>query len=248
MGLQDHMVRKNPGETSSHDVSSTGLKESLPNPSDEQSIALSFFINEVLEEEKAVVSREIHDILSQQLTGLKMDLSRIDAGRLSAREVTERLCELMRLADTMIDSVRKIAMDLRPAMLDDLGLLATLEWRCQQFETQTGMRCNFISDISSHTFEKGFSNGVYRILQEALTNIKRHAEASIVTVSVRSDKNMFSLAVNDNGKGFAKVDEATSFGIFGMKERARLLRGTLSVQSEEKKGTTVTTVLPLNQV
>lgn len=223
-------------------------KESLPNPSDEQSIALSFFINEVLEEEKARISRDIHDILSQQLTALKMDLSRIDAGRLSAKEVSERLRELMRLADTMIDSVRKIAMDLRPAMLDDLGLLATLEWRCQQFEAQTQMRCNFISDIRSHTFEKGFSNGVYRILQEALTNVKRHAKASIVTVSVRSDKNMFSLEVNDNGKGFTNVVEETSSGIFGMKERARLLGGTLSIQSEEKKGTTVTTILPINQV
>jgi signal transduction histidine kinase len=247
MGSHNHVKRKNSAEVSGRKKTPSPRNESPSIQLDEQSIALSTFINEVLEEEKALISRELHNVLGQQLTALKMDLFQIASKQLGASEASQRLGETISLADTIIDTVRKISTDLRPSMLDDLGLLATLEWHCQQFQVATGITCNFIADINNVEFEKGFSNGVYRILHEALTNVKRHAEASRVTVEVHRDKTIFSLKVADNGVGIMKHG-VKSFGLLGMKERARLLGGTLRLHSEEKKGTTVTVVLPLDQI
>lgn len=216
-----------------------------PDETTENLPVLSALVNEVLEEERANISREIHDVLSQQLTALKMDLSKIAGKHMNGIEVIAELNESMSLIDTIIDSVRKIAMDLRPAMLDDLGLMAALEWQCREFQSKTKISCIFKTEFNDFSFEKGFSNGVFRILQEALTNVKRHANASQVTVFIRREKDFFVLEVADNGKGILKQDSVKSLGILGMKERARLLGGALHIYREEKKGITVKAVLPL---
>jgi signal transduction histidine kinase len=211
------------------------------------SITHHSYIHEILEEDRARIAREIHDVLGQQLTCLKMDLSNMVANPLRELEFIEKVNESIRLVDTIIDTTRKISMDLRPAILDDLGLLAALEWQCREFELQTRIPCSFKTEVDGDSFERRFSNGVFRVLQEALTNIRRHARATIVTVLIRREKDFFTLEVNDNGQGVHPLDAKKTLGILGMTERAQLLGGTFHLHSEEKLGTTVEVVLPIIQ-
>ncbi|MFL5764134.1 MAG: histidine kinase [Bacteroidia bacterium] len=204
-------------------------------------------IQEVRENERAHIAREIHDELGQQLTALKMDigwvLSRHPDGD---SEVNGKLAQMLALSDGIIDTVRRISSELRPAIIDDLGLTAALEWKCNDFNENSGVRCNFSSNVKERKFSNALSINFYRVLQEALTNVMRHASATRVDVCFSENESELVLEIIDNGKGMVPDTgrKRKALGILGMKERAALLGGVLNIISTKDKGTHIILNLP----
>jgi signal transduction histidine kinase len=218
---------------------------------EDQLRALSAHVESVREEERTGIAREIHDTLGQALTALKMDIAWI-ARRVSenspARDaILDKLQAMSRATDEVLDQVRRISADLRPGVLDDLGILAALEWQGQQFEERTGASCIIHSNLGAERLDRELSTAVFRIFQEALTNIARHAEATRVDVSLDRDRGWLRLEVQDDGKGIPPeaVHRATSLGLLGIRERARRLGGTATVRPSDGKGTVLSLSLPL---
>ncbi|MES2761889.1 MAG: PAS domain S-box protein [Bacteroidota bacterium] len=211
-------------------------------------IALSNHLQSIREEERKSVAREIHDELGQQLTALKMDIDWVLHKQTNPdSKVIHKLQEMLNMNDGIINTVRRISSDLRPALIDDLGLIATIEWKCADFEERSGIKCGFISKVRERKFSKDFSIHVYRILQESLTNINRHADAKQVSVLLTENQNELFLEINDNGKGISQenLHNSKRLGILGMKERAGLLKGELEITGNVKQGTCVKLKLSL---
>lgn len=208
---------------------------------------LSSYLEKVREEERTSIAREIHDELGQQLTGLKMDVSWV-ARRLKDNDevVTEKIQGMIQLIDDTVKTVRKIASELRPGILDDLGLIAALDWQSKEFEKRTGIKCNFKSDQLDHHFNKNISTGIFRIYQEALTNVARHANASQVDSSISvHDSNFVEITVQDNGIGIKnELSDRSTLGLIGMRERAYMMNGELQISSNEGKGTRIYLKIP----
>ncbi len=209
--------------------------------------ALAARIQAVREEERANIAREIHDELGQALTALKMDVVWL-VRKLPESESPERakIISMLKLIDGTIQAVRRIAAELRPGMLDDLGLAAAIEWQTQEFQARTGVECQVLLPEEVLVLDEERSTAVFRIFQETLTNVARHAEASRVIVSLERTPQEFVLNVTDNGKSFeaATVFGSKSLGFLGMKERALILGGSLEVHGNLGKGTTVTVRVP----
>lgn len=203
---------------------------------------LSFRLAHAREAERSNVAREIHDELGSTLTSVKFDLSWA-VEKNGNREPFE---EVFRGLDAAIRSVKKICTALRPSVLDDLGLLAALEWQLGQFGKKTGIRCRIIKHGAEPSLPQDVATGIFRIFQETLTNIARHAEASRVMVEFRHDETEILLTVTDNGKGIDPVKTAgsKSLGILGMSERAQALGGMLSVHPATPRGTRVALSIP----
>ena len=209
---------------------------------------LSNHIQHIREEERKLVSRELHDELGQQLTALKMEIGWIISKQTNEDKViVSKLQEIFHFSDGLIATVRRILADLRPAIIDDLGLVAALEWKCDDFTEKTGIPCYFISNINERVFEDNFSINIYRILQESLTNISRHAEAKSVTVLVSENETTLFLVITDDGNGICTeiTKKGKTLGILGMKERAALLGGELDIIGIPNKGTSIKLKLPL---
>ncbi len=203
----------------------------------------------VREKERTRIAREIHDELGQQLTALKMDISWIIKKLvLSDKPITEKLSNMIGLIDDTVKMVRRISSDLRPGILDDLGLIPALEWQGEEYEKRTGIKWNFCTNISDIPLDQTISTNIFRIFQEALTNIIRHSAATQINTSVEKIGEYLELTIKDNGKGFnvGKLRNKDSWGIVGIKERAALLNGKLVIESEKLKGTTITLKIPLN--
>ncbi|MHB8401777.1 MAG: sensor histidine kinase, partial [Bacteroidia bacterium] len=204
-------------------------------------------LNHSIEEERSNIAREIHDELGQQITALKMDIAWVLHKQTNAEEaVLAKLQSTLNMIDDFVYSIRRISADLRPAIIDDLGLLATLEWKCQDFEKRMDIPCKFISKVKEREFEKHFSINVYRILQETLTNINRHAQAKSVIVSVSENEKELLLEITDDGIGVsqATILKSKHLGIVGMKERAAMLGGKLTIEGTTGKGTHTKLILP----
>jgi len=206
------------------------------------------------EEERIRIARELHDELGEALTAQKFGLSLIRQ-RLNGRdqpfprdEIFAKLESLAALADGTAQRVRRLCTELRPAILDDLGLLAAIEWQAQEFQTRTGIECNLIRKIDLLNVNSRQATAVFRIFQEILTNVARHARASSVQVKLKTAEENLVLQVKDDGAGISedKINGGVSLGILGMRERAALLGGELAIQGVPAKGTTVTLSLPLN--
>ncbi len=198
--------------------------------------------------ERTRISREIHDQLGQLLTAIKMELRTIE--RVATREplkVEERLVETFGLVDETIRTIRRIASDLRPGILDDFGLEAAVEWQVQQFRDRTGIAVDLASAVAEERISKDMSTAAFRVLQEALTNIARHAEASHVDVTIQTTEDYLLLTVADNGKGLQPDPGRRSLGLVGMRERARQLGGSVAVTSRQQAGVQVEMKLPLRQ-
>ncbi|HEY3494000.1 MAG TPA: GAF domain-containing protein [Polyangiaceae bacterium] len=215
---------------------------------DDQLRALSARIEAVREDERTSVAREIHDELGQSLTALKMDVAWIVRRAPNVPDgVLDKLKEMSSMTDCIIDQVRRISASLRPGVLDDLGLVAAVEWQVHDFERRTGTACSFTSNVRERLFERELSTAVFRMLQEALTNVARHANARHVAVRLEQDARGLSLEVTDDGTGI--TDEAlsstTSLGLLGLRERARRLGGTLLVSGAPERGTRVAVAIPL---
>jgi signal transduction histidine kinase len=209
--------------------------------------ALSARLQSVREEERATIAREIHDDLGQRLTGLKMDLSwlqkRLQPNQGELRQKTEAMS---RLIDATVRSVRRLSTELRPRILDDFGLIAALEWQAQEFQNKTGIPCRFKSDLSEIRLPQDQSVAVFRIFQEALTNVARHARAGRVEALLRPNARGLTLTIKDNGRGIPpdEMSRSKSLGLLGMRERALLFGWDLTLRGSPGRGTTVALRIP----
>lgn len=224
-------------------------EEDLRN-SREQLRALAAHLQSIREEERTMIAREIHDELGQSLTGMKMDAAWL-MKHLSAEQQMERqkAVGMISLIDSTIQTVRRIASELRPGVLDNLGLIAAIEWQAQEFQARTGIRCDVASNIESLPLEKLYSTALFRIFQETLTNIVRHANATLVRVRINAEKDMITLIVEDNGRGIEpdEISNSRSLGLLGIRERALLLGGTMHISGITGVGTTVMIWIPLSE-
>lgn len=200
------------------------------------------------EKERSAIARELHDELGQVLTALRMDSvwlrSRLKQTDVEASQRVSSMCELI---DKTIEEVRGLALRLRPGILDNLGLVDALEWYTADFERRTGITCLFEHGNIPHITDT-VATAAYRIAQEALTNVARHADASHVEVILQNEQHILKLTVVDNGRGFItnKVSETEALGLVGMRERAALVDGVLDVQSGIGKGTQVNLEIPVD--
>ena len=215
---------------------------------------LSANLQKVREEEKTRIARELHDDLGQQLTALKMDLSSVEQSLETndavAPTVVGQLRGMRRLIDTTVASARRIAADLRPVMLDDLGLMPAIDWLINDFTTRYGIEVERRIEIGATQFSRNGGTTVFRILQEALTNIARHAEATQVTVTLAVTGEHCLLRIADNGRGATQGADANgtrekTFGLLGIRERAHILGGSVSIETALQRGFTITVNLPL---
>jgi signal transduction histidine kinase len=212
---------------------------------------LNVHLQSVREEERISIAREIHDELGQQLTGLKMDAAwltkKINANETEQRE---RLTSMIALIDDTVKTVRRISSDLRPGILDDLGLIAALEWQCSEFERRTDIRCTFSSDRTEVFLEKNCTIGIFRIYQESLTNVLRHSQATTLTTEISLSDEYFNISIKDNGVGFdlTEAKNKKTFGLTGMKERARMSNCILIIDSKKGVGTSVILNIPKSQL
>lgn len=215
----------------------------------EQLRNLSLHLLTAREEERTLVAREIHDELGQTLTAARIELSLLKK-TLQKKDIAEKkLQSAMDLIDSAVEDVHKICTELRPRMLDHLGLEAAMEWQAKRFSDSAGLNC-FLEFPPQHvTLPTVVAIAMFRIFQEALTNVVRHAQATSVFVRLAVEEDTIMLVMTDNGKGISPQDIAkmTSFGVTGMRERARELGGDCVFTSDNSKGTTVTVTIPLGK-
>ena len=233
------------------DITERKLAEDQLKSSREQLRKLASHLESVREEERSRIAREIHDELGQTLTGLKFELtwlknkiSRIDSEK---SELVEKINSMSQMITSTIQWARKLSTNLRPGLLDDYGLVAALEWQVKEFETRTGIHCLFDSFAESVALDSEKSTALFRICQESLTNVARHANATAITIGLREDEGNIILEISDNGRGIteSEIGDPKSFGILGMRERVRLLRGDFSIGGSPGKGTTIIVRIPL---
>jgi len=210
--------------------------------------ALAARLQSVREEERTSIAREIHDELGQACTAIKMDLALI------GRKTTKRQARLRakvdsasQLVDNMIATLRRIASELRPRTLDDLGLTAALEWQAQDFESRTGIHCQVTLPRDPLALDSERSTAIFRIFQESLTNVARHAQATRVEARLELEAQHLIFQVHDNGRGFDPLEAKSrrSLGLVGMQERALLLNGDLRIEGVPGAGTNMTLRIPL---
>jgi signal transduction histidine kinase len=198
------------------------------------------------EDEKRLLVRKLHDEFSQTITGLKLSLAAIAAK--ADENVKEHLRAATLLLDELLDKARGLSLELRPPILDDLGLLATLLWYFQHYLVKTQVTVEFVHDGIEGRLPAAVETATYRIVQEALTNVARHAAVNDATVCVSANQHQLYLEVSDQGKGFepeTALRSHTSSGLLEMQERAELLKGQLTIRSMPGRGTSISAAIPL---
>jgi signal transduction histidine kinase len=230
------------------DITDRKKKEKEIKKSQDRLRALSAHLQTVREEERASIAREIHDNLGQLLTGIKMDLSWfLRHPYPDLPKLQEKVKEINQLVDQTVETVRRISTELRPRILDDFGLVAALEWQAEEFSKKTGIPCLFRSNVRQLDLKSDRSIAVFRIFQEALTNVARHAEATKVEASLKKNAKGLVLTIQDNGRGISGEEVANhySLGLVGMRERAIIFGGTVEFKGKKGKGTKVILSLPV---
>ena len=221
--------------------------------SQEELRSLSHHIQSVREKESKRMAGEIHDVLGQQLTALKIDLSwllsRVAPLGESGKEIQDRIGAMSDLVDKTIQSVQKISAELRPVLLDDLGLGPAIEWLAQDFENRTKIKCRVRLSCDDIDLDPDRSTSIFRISQEALTNVARHAKATAIDISLGEQNGALVLRISDNGKGIKEneIYAPSSLGLMGMRERLRPFSGKLEISGIPDKGTALTVTLPLEK-
>jgi len=211
---------------------------------------LSTYLQHAMEEERKRVAREIHDELGQALTVLKIDLSwltkRLPAGQ---ELLSEKIKSMLRYVNMTTQAVRRISAELRPGVLDDLGLVAAIEWQAQQFQDTTGIVCKVSSSSKDIILNQDLATAIFRIFQEALTNIIRHANATEVKVSLKQEAGKLEFKIRDNGIGITQkaISDPKSLGLIGIKERVYYWGGEVKISGIRSEGTTVTVSIPLDE-
>lgn len=214
----------------------------------EQLRRLSARLQAAREEERTRMAREIHDQLGGAMTGLKMDVAALR--RNLQTTLLEKTSAISELIDGTLHTVRRIATELRPAILDDFGLLAAIDWQLQEFQTRANIRCNLSAGTDDILLDPESSTAVFRVFQETLTNVARHANATEVDVHVEEQADQLILQVRDNGRGIseAEISGSKSLGLVGMRERIHLLSGELDIRGTPGQGTTILVKIPLRMV
>jgi PAS domain S-box-containing protein len=216
--------------------------------------ALSARLRAAREEESARIAREVHDQIGQMLTALRLDVAWLERQLASpappqppaTKALAAKLLAMSRLLDVATDAVHRIISELRPGILDELGLEAAVEWYVGEFEKRTGISCRVASNMAESTLSPDQATALFRILQEALTNVARHAGATAVEIRLAAEAGRVTLGIADNGSGIPeeKIGDSRSIGLLGMRERARALGGDLAVRPKPDRGTTVEVILP----
>jgi len=232
------------------DVTERVRGEEALKASREQVQSLALAASAAREQEKSRIARELHDELGQGLTALKIDVGwlRTHLGE-PPKEVQEKLASMQVLLDATVASARRISADLRPLMLDDLGLTAAAEWMVQNFSTRTGIRCELQLGRGELDLPDPYATTVFRVLQECLTNAAKHAQATNVEVNLSREGRDIVLAVSDDGRGFdaGSAAPAGSFGLMGLRERALFVDGEVSIDSSPGHGTRVELRVPVKE-
>ena len=201
----------------------------------------------ILEREKSRIARELHDDLAQSLTALKMDINWVrDRHQGGSTEVSAKLDEMLTLMDATVAATRRIAADLRPLLLDDLGLIPAIEWLEQNFTQRSGVPCKLVADENVDLAEP-YATAAFRIVQEALANVAKHAQATQVEVQIEYTHDALRLNVQDDGSGFFEdaPRKPNSLGLMGLRERAHLLKGFVKITSAPGAGTRVEVRVPV---
>jgi PAS domain S-box-containing protein len=232
------------------DISQRVLAQEQMKETSEQLRQLAAHLQDIREDERAAIAREVHDELGQQLTGLKMDIywlrDELVAGN---NDIIIQIDSILKLTNQIINSVRKIASALRPPILDDLGLEDALRAYCHEFQGRYGVEVECNINLKGVQLSPKISISLFRIFQESLTNVARHAEASKVFVSLSLKQQRAVLSIRDNGKGFdlEDVTKKRTLGLLGMKERVNMLDGKCLIRSHSG-GTEIEVIVPLNKV
>jgi len=203
----------------------------------------------IRESEKTRIARELHDELAQSLTAIKMDAILVrDAMPCDTDAVRAKLDDMLGLLDTTVAATRRIASDLRPLLLDDLGLVPAIQWLTHNFSQRHGVACKLSLDEEVELAEP-YATAVFRIVQESLVNVAKHAGASRVEVRIERTATAVVLEVADDGSGFSMdaPRKTSSLGLMGLRERARLLQGTMEIDTAPGRGTRVRVVIPVSE-
>ncbi len=215
----------------------------------EQLRDLASHLQGIREKERSHIAREIHDELGQSLTALKMDICWLERRLHGEHEsLVQKTSAMSDLIDRTIKTVKKISAELRPFLLDDFGLSAAIEWQVAEFQKRTGIECELTSAPPEIVLDQAISIAVFRVFQETLTNITRHANATKVEVSLQKEDGQVALEVRDNGDGIRAQDlsDPKSFGLMGMRERVHSFGGRLEIGGSTSKGTVVKAIIPID--
>jgi signal transduction histidine kinase len=224
--------------------------ESALRKSREELRDLSMHLQTVREEERGRIAREVHDELGQALTAVKMDAAWLSRKASKSEPfVLEKLKSITDVIDSTIQTVKRISSELRPGLLDDLGLGAAIDWQTKEFQNRTGVECDASIYPDDITLNTDLSTALFRIFQEALTNIARHAHATKVAVNLQKKDGEVTMRVEDNGRGITKrqIDDPRSFGLIGIRERARFLGGKVELTGKRGRGTTLEVSIPSSE-
>ena len=232
------------------DITDRKLAEMELANSREQLRNLTAHLQSIREKERSHIARELHDELGQLLTALNTEI--IMLGKKIPPEHTaliERTQSLSSLIDMTMQTLKRIYMDLRPGMLDHLGLTAAIGWQAEEFQKRTGIHCHVRFAPEEIVLDPDLTTALFRIFQETLTNVSRHAEASRVNVNLRATDREIQLTVKDNGRGITReqMNKPNSFGLLGIRERAEYWRGEVTIKGKPGGGTTVSVTIPLEQ-
>jgi signal transduction histidine kinase len=218
--------------------------------SQEQLRNLAEYLQAAREEERTRIAREIHDEFGQTLTALKMDLAWLSKQLPRNKpRLMDKTRAMLSLLDSTIQLVRRVATELRPGLLDDLGLVAAMEWQAQEFTEHTKIECELHLGEEPVAFEQDLNTAIFRIFQEALTNVARHAGATQVRIDAQHKPDEWVLIIQDNGRGIVdnQIADPHSLGLMGMRERARAWGGDVTLEGIPGQGTTVTVHIPRAQ-
>jgi signal transduction histidine kinase len=231
-----------------NEINERKLAEKRLQESEERLRGLAAHLNAIREHERSRIAREIHDEFGQVLSGLKMDVAWL-AKRLAAdqKPLVEKTRTMCRLIDSTVQLVRRISTGLRPEVLDELGLVAAIGWQAKEFQKRMGIRCRLRLPANHAILDREVSTAAFRIFQEILTNIARHAKASRVNVDLDISDDRLTLKVADDGIGISdsEVGNRKSLGLLGMQERAQLFGGEVGILGEPGRGTTVSVSIPM---
>jgi signal transduction histidine kinase len=233
------------------DVTDRKRAEETLKQSNEEIRRLNEYLQNIREEERIHIAREIHDELGQQLTAIKMDVAWIDKKTSEETiDIKKKLKNIIGLLDGSNQSIRRILSELRPRMLDDDGLLEAIKWMSRQLTETAGIPVDFVTTETDIQLSEQIATCIFRVCQEAFTNISRYSLAKRVFISVKMVEENIILIIKDDGIGFdtASVQNKKSFGILGMKERVLSLGGRLDLLSSPGKGTKITAMIPLRSM
>lgn len=229
------------------DVTERVRAESVLRLTQEELREFSAVAHSIREQEKSRIARELHDELGQALTALRMDVNWVIERLSSEQEVlTGKMGKMLALVDATVAATRRISSDLRPLLLDDLGLVPAVEWLVDNFRQHNDIGCELNIDAAALDFGEPYTTAIFRILQESLTNISRHAQASLVEISIKRAGDEVNLYIRDNGRGFdANARKPDSHGLMGLRERVYMLNGDVRIDSERGRGTVIEVSIPL---